>query len=66
VGTAVADESSKVLDRAATAVLDRDILGACSVKLDSREAGDFLGDVVGSRIDFGDGNVVGEWDEEAS
>jgi len=66
VGAAVADERSKVLDRATAAVLDGDILGACSVELDRGESGDLLGDVVGGGVNLGNGNVVGEWDEEAS
>jgi len=66
VGTAVANERSKILDSTAATVLDGDIFGPCSVELNGRESSNLLGNVVGGGVNLGDGNMVGKWDEEAS
>ena len=50
------DELGEVLDRAGAGVVDGGVLLAGGVEFDGGEAGDFVGDVVEGRVDFGDGD----------
>jgi len=53
------DEGCEILDGARARV--RDWVGLCASgeELDGGEAGDLVGDVVGGRVDFGDGDLFG-------
>lgn len=53
------DEGREILDGARARVRDRVGFGAGGEELDGGEAGDLVGDVVGGRVDFGDGDLFG-------
>jgi hypothetical protein len=58
VGTVLEDESRQILDSARTSVLDGLSLGVGAVKLDGGETLNLIGNVVGSGIDLGDGDLA--------
>jgi hypothetical protein len=60
VAAVVADKVGKSLDGAGAVVLNGLVLGAGLEELDSGEAGDVIGNVVGGSVNLGDGDLVGE------
>ena len=56
VRAVLGDELGEVLDGAGAGVVDGGVLLAGGVEFDGGEAGDFVGDVVEGRVDFGDGH----------
>jgi len=52
------DEGGEVLDGARARVRDGVGLGAGGEEFDGGEAGDLVGNVVGGRVDFGDGHLL--------
>jgi hypothetical protein len=60
VAAVVADKVGKSLDGAGAVVLNGLVLGAGLEELDSGEARDVVGNVVGGSVNLGDGDLVGE------
>jgi hypothetical protein len=60
----VLDEQSKILNCSGSRVVHWGILLSCWVQFDGWEALDVIWDVVGSGINLGNDNLIGEWLEE--
>jgi hypothetical protein len=52
------DEGDQVLNGTGTGVLNRGVLGTSGVKLDSGEASDGIGHIVGSGVNLGDSDLL--------